>query len=163
MTDDGLCLKDATELAGLVRTRDVSPVEVVDAFLARIDALNPAINAFCVVAADEARAAARRAEDALVSGAPVGPLHGVPVAFKDLTDTAGVETAYGSWIHAGNVPDADAVIVERTKRAGGILLGKTMTSEFGHAATARDLVHGATVNPWDRERKIGRASCRERV
>jgi Asp-tRNA(Asn)/Glu-tRNA(Gln) amidotransferase A subunit family amidase len=158
MTDPALCLNDATALAALIRERAVSPVEVVDAFLARIEALNPAINAFCVVAAEEARTDARTAEAALVAGEAVGPLHGVPVAFKDLTDTAGVETAYGSWIHAGNIPDADALIVERTRRAGGIMLGKTMTSEFGHAATARDLVHGATVNPWNRERIPGGSS-----
>ena len=153
-----MCLKDATELAALVRGRELSPVDVVDAFLARIDALDPQINAFCAVAADEARSAAGRAEDAVTAGEPLGPLHGVPVAFKDLTATAGTETTYGSWIHAGNVPDADAVIVERTRRAGGIMLGKTNTSEFGHSACARNLVHGATVNPWDPERVPGGSS-----
>ena len=147
MTDADVCLKDATELAALVRERELSPVEVVDAFLARIDALNPAINAFCAVAADEARSAARRAEEAVAAGEALGPLHGVPVAFKDLTATAGTETTYESSIDAGNVPEADAVIVERTRRAGGIMLGKTNTSEFGHSACARNLLHGATVNP----------------
>ena len=158
MTDGEVCFEDATELARLIRTGAVSPVEVVDAFLARIEALNPVINAFCVVAADSARAQARRAERELIDGAPTGALHGVPVAFKDLTPTAAIETSYGSWAFKGNVPDADAVIVERTKRAGGIVIGKTMTSELGHSACARNLVHGATINPWNPERIPGGSS-----
>jgi Asp-tRNA(Asn)/Glu-tRNA(Gln) amidotransferase A subunit family amidase len=158
MPAEELHLKDATELAGLIGAREVSPVEVVDAFLDRIDMLNPSINAFCVVAAEQARAAALAAEREVSAGAELGPLHGVPVAFKDLTATAGIETAYGSWIFAGNVPDADAVIVERTKQAGGIVIGKTMTSELGHAACARNLISGATVNPWDHERIPGGSS-----
>ncbi|HEY1775639.1 MAG TPA: amidase family protein [Solirubrobacteraceae bacterium] len=158
MGDEELCFKDATELATLIAARELSPVEVLDAFLARIDALNPSINAFCVVAEESARDAAARAEQELLAGGEVGPLHGVPVAFKDLTPTAGIETAYGSWIFAGNVPDADAVVVERTKRAGGIVIGKTMTSELGHAACARNLVSGATVNPWNPERIPGGSS-----
>jgi hypothetical protein len=103
MTDPSLCLNDATGLAALIREREVSPVEVVDAVLARIEALNPGINAFCVVAAEEARAGARTAEAALVAGAAVGPLHDVPVAFKDLTATAGgryldrLEKRDGEW------------------------------------------------------------------
>lgn len=157
-TEEELCFKDATELAALIAARELSPVEVLDAFLARIEALNPSINAFCLVAAESAREAAARAERELLAGGQVGVLHGVPVAFKDLTPTAGIETAYGSWIFAGNVPDADAVIVERTKRAGGIVIGKTMTSELGHAACARNLVSGATVNPWNPERIPGGSS-----
>jgi Asp-tRNA(Asn)/Glu-tRNA(Gln) amidotransferase A subunit family amidase len=155
---DDICFKDATELAQLVRSKAVSPVEVLDAFLARIDALNPAINAFCVVAVDRARADAIHAERALVDRVATGPLHGVPIAFKDLTPTAGIETTRGSWIFKGWVPDADAVVVERTKRAGGIVIGKTVTSELGHSACARNLVHGATVNPWDPERIPGGSS-----
>jgi amidase len=157
-TEEELCFKDATELAALIAARELSPVEVLDAFLARIEALNPSINAFCLVAGESAREAAARAERELLAGGQVGVLHGVPVAFKDLTPTAGIETAYGSWIFAGNVPDADAVIVERTKRAGGIVIGKTMTSELGHAACARNLVSGATVNPWNPERIPGGSS-----
>ena len=158
MTSGDLCFEDATELARRIRSKAISPVEVLDAFLARIEALNPIINAFCLVAADSARAQARRAEQALVDGSTPGPLHGVPVAFKDLTPTAGIETSYGSWAFKGNVPDEDAVIVERTKRAGAIVIGKTMTSELGHSACARNLVHGATVNPWNPERIPGGSS-----
>jgi aspartyl-tRNA(Asn)/glutamyl-tRNA(Gln) amidotransferase subunit A len=158
MGGEELCFKDATELAALIAARELSPVEVLDAFLARIEALNPSINAFCLVAGQSARQAAASAEQQLAGGGELGPLHGVPVAFKDLTPTAGIETAYGSWIFAGNVPDADAVIVERTKRAGGIVIGKTMTSELGHAACARNLLGGATVNPWNPERIPGGSS-----
>jgi len=159
MGGEGICFKDATELARLIAARELSPVEVTDGFLERIEALNPAINAFCLVAAESAREAAAHAERELLAGdGAIGPLHGVPIAFKDLTPTAGIETAYGSWIFAGNVPDEDAVIVERTRRAGGIVIGKTMTSELGHAACARNLVSGATANPWDLERSPGGSS-----
>jgi Asp-tRNA(Asn)/Glu-tRNA(Gln) amidotransferase A subunit family amidase len=159
MGNEELCFKDASELAALVAARVLSPVEVIDAFLERIEVLDPAINAFCLVAAESARAQAVAAERELSrGGSEIGALHGVPVAFKDLTPTAGIETAYGSWIFAGNVPEADAVIVERTKRAGGIVIGKTMTSELGHAACARNLISGATVNPWNPQRTSGGSS-----
>jgi Asp-tRNA(Asn)/Glu-tRNA(Gln) amidotransferase A subunit family amidase len=158
VSEHDVCFEDATAIAGLVRSKAVSPVEVIDGFLARIEALNPTINAFCVVAADVAREQAKRAERALLEGAALGPLHGVPVAFKDLTPTAGIETTYGSWAFKGNVPQADAVVVERTRRAGGVVIGKTMTSELGHSACARNLVFGATVNPWDPERIPGGSS-----
>ena len=143
MSDADICFADATEIARLVGSKAVSPVEVVEAFLARIESLNPAINAFCVVAADAALAQARHAEKSLIDGAAPGALHGVPVAFKDLTPTAGIETTYGSWAFKDNVPAGDAVVVERTKQAGGIVIGKTMTSEFGHSACARNLVFGS--------------------
>ena len=115
MTD--LHLQDATELARLVRTRTVSPVEVVDAFLERIDRVNPELNAFCVVPAEQARAAARLAEAAVLAGAELGPLHGVPVAFKDLTPTQGIETTAGSWIFEKNIPETDAIGVQAVPHA----------------------------------------------
>ena len=144
-----LHLRDATGLAHAVRTREVSPVEVLDAFLERIDRLDPALHAFRTVPAEQARERARRAEAAVLAGDPLGALHGVPVAIKDLTPTRGIETSFGSVLFAGHVPETDAIVVERTLAAGGIVIGKTMTSEFGHAASASNPTYGATVNPWD--------------
>jgi Asp-tRNA(Asn)/Glu-tRNA(Gln) amidotransferase A subunit family amidase len=153
-----LHLRDATGLAHAVRTREVSPVEVLDAFLDRIDRLDPAVHAFRTVPVDAARRQARRAEAAVLAGEDLGALHGVPVAIKDLTPTRGIETSFGSVLFAGHVPDTDAIVVERTLAAGGIVIGKTMTSEFGHAASASNPAFGTTVNPWDPTRSPGGSS-----
>jgi Asp-tRNA(Asn)/Glu-tRNA(Gln) amidotransferase A subunit family amidase len=156
MTALHLC--DATELAARVRAREVSPVEVLDAFLQRIERLDPALHAFCTVPVEQARERAAHAEAVVLAGEEIGPLHGVPVAIKDLTPTRGIRTAFGSVLFEDHVPDADAVVVERTLAAGGIVLGKTMTSEFGHAASASSPRFGATLNPWDPTRSPGGSS-----
>src|SRR4029453_8829986 len=106
-------------------------VELVDALLARIERVNPAVNAYCTVTADAARAAAREAEAAARSGDDLGLLHGVPYSLKDLTPTRGIRTTMGSKIFEHNVPAEDAALVERLRAAGAILLGKTNTPEFG--------------------------------
>ena len=144
-----LCFLPATALAQLVRTREVSPVEVVDAVLARIESVNPLLNAYCTVAAEEARAAAREAEARLVRGEATGPLHGVPVSFKDMTPTAGIRTTWGSLLFEHHVPQHDALPVTRTRAAGGIVLGKTNTSEFGCKGTTDNRVFGVSRNPWN--------------
>src|SRR4029077_20321023 len=131
MSDD-LAYASAAELAALIARRAVSPVEVVEGVLARIEATQPTLNAFITVAAEEARAAAREAEAGVMRGAALGPLHGVPFAVKDLVNTAHVRTTFGSVALAGNVPSADSPAVARLKRAGAILVGKTTTPEFGH-------------------------------
>ncbi|MFZ5633421.1 MAG: amidase [Bacillota bacterium] len=155
---DGLCYLPAAELAGMIREKKVSPVEVVSAFLDRIDRINPVINAYCTVAHDTALAAAREAEQAVMSGTACGPLHGVPVAIKDLTSTAGIRTTYGSKIFENHVPSRDSVFVERVKRAGGIILGKTNTPEFGHKAVTDNVLFGHTRNPWNPDRVAGGSS-----
>src|SRR5262245_33110741 len=124
-----LCFTPATELARLVRTREVSPVEIVEAVLARIERVNPRINAYCTVAPELARATARRAEQRVMDGEELRPLEGIPVSIKDLTPTAGIRTTFGSKIFERHVPEADALLVERIKAAGGIILGKTNTPE----------------------------------
>jgi Asp-tRNA(Asn)/Glu-tRNA(Gln) amidotransferase A subunit family amidase len=144
-----LCYLPATTLADLIRTREVSPVEVVDAVLARIETVNPRLNAYCTVAADQARVAARDAEARLARGEAVGPLHGVPVSFKDMTPTAGIRTTWGSLLFEHHVPRRDALSVQRTKAAGGIVLGKTNTPEFGCKGVTDNRVFGVTRNPWD--------------
>ncbi|HET8628359.1 MAG TPA: amidase [Thermomicrobiales bacterium] len=153
-----LCYTPATELARLIRERALSPVELTEALLARIERLNPALNAYCTVTADEARAAARAAEAAVTRGDPLGPLHGVPVSIKDLTLTKGVRTTRGSRAYADFVPDIDAPPVERVKAAGGVVLGKTTTPEFGWKGDTSSPLLGTTHNPWDRTKSAGGSS-----
>jgi Asp-tRNA(Asn)/Glu-tRNA(Gln) amidotransferase A subunit family amidase len=158
MSPDSLCWTPATELARMVRTKQISPVEIVDATLARIDRLNPRINAYCTVVADQARAAAREAESAVTRGDALGPLHGVPYSLKDLTPTRGIRTTMGSRIFEHNVPDEDAALVERLRAAGGILLGKTNTPEFGCKPFTDNRIFGTTRNPWALDRSPGGSS-----
>jgi amidase len=158
MNAEELCWKPAGELARMIAARDVSPVEVVEAFLERIDRINPKINGYCTVTADQAREAAARAEAALGNGDPLGPLHGVPFSLKDLTPTKGIRTTMGSKIFEHNVPEEDAVLVERLRGSGAILLGKTNTPEFGCKPFTDNRVFGATVNPWALSRSAGGSS-----
>lgn len=159
MPDDRLCWTSATELAGLIRRRKVSPVEVVEAVLDRIERVNPRLNAYVLVTADRARRAARAAERALTRrGARLGPLHGVPFAVKDLVVTRGVRTTFGTPLYRDHVPDEDAPIVSRLEGAGAILLGKTNTPAFGWIGATHNLLFGATRNPWDLDRTPGGSS-----
>src|SRR5438128_9715040 len=139
----------AVELARLVRTKKASPVEVVEAHRAAIRKINPALNAFCTVAAEKALVWAREAERAMKKRAKLKPLHGVPVAIKDLTPTADIRTTFGSTLFRDHVPTEDAEVVRRLKAAGAIVLGKTNTPEFGAGANTVNKVFGATRNPWN--------------
>jgi aspartyl-tRNA(Asn)/glutamyl-tRNA(Gln) amidotransferase subunit A len=159
MTDLELCYAPATELVSLIRTRKLSPVELTRAMLARIERLEPRLNAFCVVTTDLALAAARRAEDAVMTGAPLGAIHGVPVSIKDLAFTAGVRTMGGSRIFETRVPDADAPFVRRLRDAGGVMLGKTTTPEFGWKALGDSPATGITRNPWNTSTTSGGSSA----
>jgi amidase len=155
MTDTDLCFTPATALVSLIRRRRVSPLEVTRAVLARIERVNPPLNAYCTVAAEQALAAAKRATAAVKRGATLGPLHGVPVSIKDLTLTRGIRTTEGSKIFADRVPDLDALVVERLRAAGAIVLGKTNTPEFGAGANTFNAVFGPTRNPWNRALTCG--------
>jgi aspartyl-tRNA(Asn)/glutamyl-tRNA(Gln) amidotransferase subunit A len=148
----------AAELLGAYRARSLSPVEVVDALLDRIAALDGELGAFVTLCAERAREEASAAERAYARGAEHGPLAGVPFAVKDLFDTADVRTTYGSRMFAGNVPSADAAAVRRVRAAGGILLGKTQTHEFAWGITSVNERMGTTHNPWRRERISGGSS-----
>jgi aspartyl-tRNA(Asn)/glutamyl-tRNA(Gln) amidotransferase subunit A len=145
---DDLCWLSALELAAQIRAKKISPVEVVDAVLARIERMNPTLNAFCTLTADEARDAAQAAEVSVMTGEELGPLHGVPVSIKDLLFTRRLLTTGGSRLFADHVPEEDAVSVERLKGAGAIILGKTNTAEFGHKAVTDNPLFGITRNPW---------------
>ncbi len=149
MTD--LTRLPASVLREQIAARKVSPVELTDAVLARAEMLQPVLNCFITIVADQARAAARQAEDAVMQGKPLGLLHGIPFAAKDLVNTAGVRTTFGSLHHDENIPKEDAVAAARVKQAGGILFGKTTTPEFGHKALTDAPLFGRTRNAWSAE------------
>ena len=142
-----ICYADATELAERIRTRALSPVEVVGSFLERIEAVNPRLNAV-VTLADDAMERARLAEAAITRGETWGPLHGVPFTIKDCIDTEGIRTTRGSRLFHDHVPGADATVVSRMKDAGGILIGKTNMPEFALWWETDNRVFGRTENPW---------------
>ena len=148
----------AVQLADMIARKVVSPVEVVEDALDRIEKSQAKLNAFITICAEEARAAAWEAEAAVMLGDPIGPLHGVPFAVKDLVNTAGVKTTFGSVALADNVPEADSVAVARLRAAGAILVGKTTTPEFGHKCFTEAPLFGRTANPWDVSRTCGGSS-----
>lgn len=155
---DELCFLGAAELARRMARRELSPVAVVEAHLDRIAALDPKLNAFLRVTAERARDEARAAERELAAGRPRGPLHGVPLALKDLFETAGLATTAGSRILAGNVPARDAAAVARLRAAGLVLVGKTNLHEFAFGTTTDNPHTGACRNPWDLARSPGGSS-----
>jgi amidase len=157
VTDD-LCLRPATELAALVRAREISARELLDAHLARIEGLNPRLNAIVTLDADGARAAADAADAALAAGSDVGPLHGLPVAHKDTHATGGMRTTWGSPLYADHVPARDELVVERLRAAGAIRVGKTNVPEFAAGSHTFNPVFGATHNPYRQGLSAGGSS-----
>jgi aspartyl-tRNA(Asn)/glutamyl-tRNA(Gln) amidotransferase subunit A len=150
--------QDAATLAALIRTRQLSSREVVQAHLDRTAAVNPQINAVVTLMADDALRAADAADRAVAAGDVLGPLHGVPFSIKDALDTAGVPTQRGSKLFAGHIPDADATAVARFKAAGGIPLMKTNLPEFSSWTETDNLLTGRTNNPWNLDRTPGGSS-----
>src|SRR5262252_10144207 len=154
-----LCFIPATELIRLYRARKTSPLEVMQAVFARIDEVNPAVNAYVTVARESALAAARRATRMLSRKATKLPLlHGVPVSIKDLFSTKGIRTTWGSLIYKDHVPNGDDLVVQRLKAAGGIVVGKTNTPEFGAGGNTFNAVFGVTRNPWNSALTCGGSS-----
>ncbi|HEX3176006.1 MAG TPA: amidase family protein [Methylomirabilota bacterium] len=150
MTEGDICFTSATSLVALYARGTLSPLEVMRAVLARIERVNPRLNAYCTVAAEQALDAARKATaGGRRRGSRRGPLHGVPVSIKDLTPTRGIRTTWGSKIYEHHVPTEDALVVERLKSAGAIVVGKTNTPEFGAGANTFNEVFGPTRNPWN--------------
>jgi len=158
MTDRDLLFMPATAAARLISKRALSPVEYVDAVLEAIETKQPMLNAYATVTADAARAQARVAEQAVMAGEELGPLHGIPINIKDLFATMGVRTAYGSAIHADNIPSQDDILVTRLKDAGAIMVGKSTTPEFGHKGHTDGPSFGITRNPWNPARTAGGSS-----
>ena len=158
MPTPDLCFLSAIELARLIASRRVSAVEVMDAYLSQIERVNPSLNAIVTLLPERAREQAAAADDALTRGEAVGPLHGLPVAHKDLTRTKGIRTTFGSKVFEHFVPEEDALIVERLRAAGAITIGKTNTPEFGAGSQTFNDVFGATLNPYDTSKTCGGSS-----
>lgn len=158
MNQEDLCYMPATKMAAAIRNKKLSPVEIVDALLDRIEALNPKLNAYVTLTAAAARRQARKAEQAVMKKEKLGPLHGVPYSIKDLTLTKGVRTMRGSKIYENFVPTEDPPLVERLRDAGGIMLGKTATPELGWKGVTDSLLTGITRNPWNLKRTPGGSS-----
>lgn len=149
----------ALELRDAIATRKVSPVEVMEATLARVERLDPRLNCFATCTPEAAMEAARKAEQDQMAGRPGGPLHGLPISVKDLIAVQGVKLTFGSRAMANNIASVDAPSVERVRRAGACIIGKTTTSEFGCKAVGDSPIAGITRNPWDTTKTPGGSSC----
>ncbi|MEO8256230.1 MAG: amidase [Acidobacteriota bacterium] len=153
-----ICFMSAVEMARLIRTRKLSAREALAAHLTQIDRINPRVNAIVTLVPDLAAAAAADADERQARGKKLGPLHGLPVAHKDLFDTRGIRTTFGSPLYADNIPADDDIVVERMRRAGAITIGKTNTPEFGSGSQTFNSVFGATRNPYDLTKTCGGSS-----
>jgi amidase len=153
-----ICLLSAVDLARLIRAKELSARDVVSAHLAQIDRVNPGVNAIVTLVADQAMERARLADEELAHGRDVGPLHGLPIAHKDLQPTKGIRTTFGSPIFRDFVPAEDSLVVERLRRAGAIVVGKTNTPEFGAGSQTFNPVFGSTLNPYDHSKTCGGSS-----
>ncbi len=153
-----ICTLTAVEMARRIRAKDLSASEVMTAHLDRIAAINPRLNAIVTLVADQAMRRAREADEALARGDAGGPLHGLPIAHKDLQLTKGIRTTFGSPIYADFIPDQDSLIVERLRAAGAITVGKTNTPEFGAGSQTFNPVFGPTLNPYDETKTCGGSS-----
>jgi amidase len=157
-TDDELVYLSAVDLASRIRRRQVSAREVMAAHLRRIEAVNPKVNAIVTLVAERAMADAARADEMTARGGTLGPLHGLPVAHKDLVETAGIRTTRGSPFYRDTVPTRDALLVTRIRAAGAVTLGKTNTPEFGSGSQTFNTIFGATRNPYDPSKTCGGSS-----
>ncbi len=153
-----ICFLTAVEMAALIRAKKLSAREVLEAHLKQIERVNPSVNAIVTLVADQAMESARKADEAQAKGDALGPLHGLPIAHKDLVETAGIRTTFGSPIFKDYVPPADAILVERIRRAGAITIGKTNTPEFGAGSQTFNPVFGATRNPYVLTKTCGGSS-----
>jgi aspartyl-tRNA(Asn)/glutamyl-tRNA(Gln) amidotransferase subunit A len=159
MSSEELCFTPATALTRMIREREISPVELMRATIERAEKLNSRLNAICTPTYDAATAAAREAERAVMSGGPLGLLHGIPTTIKDLAFTKGVRTMAGSHIYRDRVPEFDHLHVERLRAAGAISIGKTTVSEFGWSGVSNSPLTGITHNPWKQGMNAGASSA----
>ncbi len=152
MTGEDLAFATVSEVAPLIRRREVSPIDLTESVLKRIERLNPTLNAFITVTAEQARRSAKAAEEEIAAGYYRGPLHGIPISLKDLYETAGIRTTAGSRILGDYRPTRDATVTRRLIEAGAVLVGKNNLHEFAYGTTTINPHYGTTRNPWDPER-----------
>ena len=158
MPDSSICFLSTVEMARLIRTKKLSAREALAAHLKQIERVNPKVNAIVTLAPELAAAAAAKADEMQARKETLGPLHGLPVAHKDLLETRGIRTTFGSPLYKDNIPTADDIVVERMRRAGAIIVGKTNTPEFGSGSQTFNTIFGATLNPYDLTKTCGGSS-----
>ena len=156
--DENLAFAPTSEQRELILTKKISPVELTELYLNRIEKLNSKLNAYLTINRDKAMLAARTAESAVMQGDELGQLHGVPISIKDLEMTRDIRTTFGSLIYKDNIPDEDSIVVERVRNAGAITLGKTNVSEFGLIGGNENRLGDHCRNPWNTERTTGASS-----
>jgi Asp-tRNA(Asn)/Glu-tRNA(Gln) amidotransferase A subunit family amidase len=158
LSTEDLCFTPAVELKEMLLKKNISPVELMQAFLERIDKINPVINAYCTLVPEMTLEAARKAESTIMQGGDAGLLAGLPVSIKDVVPTAGIRTTFGSKLFENLVPTEDALVVARLKEAGGIVIGKTNTPEFAAGGNTFNQVFGISRNPWHTDYTVGGSS-----
>ncbi len=158
MSNSELCFQTACEQEKLIRSKKISVTQLITAHLDQVERFNPSLNAIITLTAESALQAAKEADAKIARQESLGPLHGLPVAHKDLFLTKGVKTTFGSPIYKDNIPDIDSLPVERLKNAGAISLGKTNTPEFGAGSQTFNTLFGATLNPYDLSKTCGGSS-----
>src|SRR5438067_4121451 len=156
--DPSVCFMSAVEMARLIRTKKLSAREALAAHLKQIERVNPKVNAIVTLVPEMAAAAAAKADEMQARKEPLGPMHGLPVAHKDLMETRGIRTTFGSPLYQDYVPTEDEIVVDRMRRAGAITIGKTNTPEFGAGSQTFNKVFGATHNPYDLTKTCGGSS-----
>ena len=158
MSNTEICYQTAVEMARRVKTREISARELLEAHLEQIERVNPQVNAICTLVADRALRQAEKADRAQQEDRSLGPLHGLPIAIKDLVLTRGIRTTFGSRIYKDFVPEENALFVDRLEAAGAVLIGKTNTPEFGAGSQTYNEVFGETRNPYDMTKTCGGSS-----
>jgi len=158
VSESSICFLSTVEMARLIRTKKLSAREALAAHLKQIERVNPKVNAIVTLIPELATAAAAKADEMQARKEPLGPLHGLPVAHKDLLETRGIRTTFGSPLYKDNIPTADDIVVERMRRAGAIIVGKTNTPEFGSGSQTFNTIFGATLNPYDLTKTCGGSS-----
>ncbi len=158
MNKEDICFMSASEMLDKIKTQELTSEEITETLIERIEKINPIINAYCTPTLDLAREMAKKADVSVKQGEKLGPLHGIPTSIKDLMQTKGIRTTYGSKLYEDFIPEQDDIAVQRLKAAGCVILGKTNTPDFGHVAITINKIFGETKNPWDIEKNSGGSS-----
>lgn len=158
MNKEDICFMSACEMRDKINSQELTSQEITETIIERIEQINPMVNAYCTYTFDIARNMAKKADNAVKSGEKLGLLNGIPTSIKDLMQTKGIRTTFGSKLYENFVPDQDDIAVQRLKEAGCVLMGKTNTPDFGHIALTNNLIFGPTNNPWDLIKNSGGSS-----
>ncbi|MFX1452940.1 MAG: amidase [Promethearchaeota archaeon] len=158
MNKEEMCFISACDMAEKIKNQELTSSEITEAIIERIKKINPIVNAYCTPTFELAREMAKKSDEAIKKGEKLGKLHGIPISIKDLIETKGIRTTYGSLIYEHYVPDVDEIVVKRLKDAGCVILGKTNTPEIGHKTATDNFIFGETVNPWDLKKTCGGSS-----